>query len=50
MSVRMTIPESESGGGFAKVNRPIAGATHDEELPVGERPLQLCSLFYWRKA
>ncbi len=36
--------ESESGGRFAKINRPIAGATHDKELPVGKHPLQLYSL------
>ncbi|MCK2149037.1 glutathione-dependent disulfide-bond oxidoreductase [Marinobacter alexandrii] len=36
--------ESESGGTFAKINRPIAGPTHDQELPVGEHPLQLYSL------
>ncbi|MDJ0868971.1 MAG: glutathione-dependent disulfide-bond oxidoreductase [Myxococcota bacterium] len=36
--------DSESGGRFAKINRPIAGATHDKELPVGEHPLQLYSL------
>ena len=29
---------------FANINRPIAGATHDKELPVGEHPLQLYSL------
>ena len=34
----------ESGGRFASVNRPIAGATHDQELPVGKHPLQLYSL------
>ena len=34
----------ESGGRFASINRPIAGATHDRELPVGEHPLQLYSL------
>lgn len=34
----------ESGGRFANINRPIAGSTHDEELPVGEHPLQLYSL------
>ncbi|HEV2595894.1 MAG TPA: glutathione-dependent disulfide-bond oxidoreductase [Sphingomicrobium sp.] len=33
-----------SGGQFANINRPIAGATHDEELPVGEHPFQLYSL------
>lgn len=34
----------ESGGRFANINRPIAGATHDRELPVGKHPLQLYSL------
>ena len=34
----------ESGGRFAAINRPIAGATHDKELPVGKHPLQLYSL------
>ena len=34
----------ESGGRFASINRPIAGATHDKELPVGEHALQLYSL------
>ncbi|PTW49157.1 GST-like protein [Sphingomonas faeni] len=34
----------ESGGRFASINRPIAGATHDNELPVGKHPLQLYSL------
>ncbi len=33
-----------SGGRFASINRPIAGATHDSELPVGLHPLQLYSL------
>ena len=36
--------DSESGGRFANINRPIAGPTHDKELPVGEHPLQLHSL------
>ncbi|MGQ4277404.1 glutathione-dependent disulfide-bond oxidoreductase [Pseudidiomarina sp. E22-M8] len=36
--------DQESGGKFAKINRPIAGATHEQELPVGEHPLQLYSL------
>ena len=36
--------DAESGGKFAKINRPIAGATHEQELPVGEHPLQLHSL------
>ena len=34
----------ESGGKFASINRPIAGPTHDKELPVGVHPLQLYSL------
>jgi GST-like protein len=33
-----------SGGTFASINRPIAGATHEKELPVGRHPLQLYSL------
>ena len=36
--------DQESGGKFASINRPIAGATHDKELPVGKHPLQLYSL------
>ncbi len=36
--------DQESGGRFANINRPIAGPTHDKELPVGEHPLQLHSL------
>jgi GST-like protein len=36
--------EQESGGTFASINRPIAGATHDKELPVGKHPLQLYSM------
>lgn len=36
--------ETESGGTFASINRPIAGATHDKELPIGKHPLQLYSL------
>ena len=34
----------ENGGKFASINRPIAGPTHDKELPVGRHPLQLYSL------
>jgi GST-like protein len=33
-----------NGGTFANINRPIAGATHEKELPVGQHPLQLYSL------
>ncbi len=36
--------DKESGGRFANINRPIAGATHDKDLPVGEHPFQLYSL------
>jgi GST-like protein len=34
----------ESGGRFASINRPIAGPTHEKELPIGKHPLQLYSL------
>jgi GSH-dependent disulfide-bond oxidoreductase len=36
--------QKPSGGEFASINRPVAGATHDKELPVGRHPLQLYSL------
>ena len=36
--------EKASGGAFANINRPIAGATHEKELPVGKHPMQLYSL------
>ena len=36
--------DKESGGRFAAINRPIAGATREQELPVGKHPLQLHSL------
>lgn len=35
--------DKENGGKFANINRPIAGATHDKDLPVGKHPLQLYS-------
>ncbi len=35
--------DKESGGRFASINRPIAGPTHDKDLPVGKHPLQLYS-------
>ena len=35
---------TESGGKFASINRPIAGATHQADLPVGKHPLQLYSV------
>ncbi|MFN3570228.1 MAG: glutathione-dependent disulfide-bond oxidoreductase [Polaromonas sp.] len=37
-------PPASSGGRFANINRPVAGPTHDKELPVGRHPLQLYSL------
>jgi GST-like protein len=36
--------DKPSGGQFANINRPISGATHDKELPVGKHPFQLYSL------
>ena len=36
--------EPGNGGKFANINRPVAGATHDKALPVGEHPFQLYSL------
>jgi GST-like protein len=36
--------DKENGGQFASINRPIAGPTHEKELPVGRHPLQLYSL------
>ena len=34
----------ENGGRFASINRPVAGPTHDKELPIGKHPFQLYSL------
>ncbi len=36
--------DAPSGGQFENINRPVAGATHEKELPIGEHPLQLYSL------
>ncbi len=36
--------DSENGGAFASINRPVAGATKEQELPVGKHPFQLYSL------
>lgn len=36
--------EKPDGGQFASINRPVAGPTHEKDLPVGEHPLQLYSL------
>lgn len=35
---------SEDGSKFSNINRPIAGSTHDKELPIGKHPIQLYSL------
>lgn len=36
--------DSENGGAFSNINRPIAGPTHEKELPIGKHPFQLYSL------
>ena len=36
--------DKANGGKFANINRPISGATHDKDLPVGKHPFQLYSL------
>lgn len=36
--------DQPSGGAFASINRPVSGATHERDLPVGEHPIQLYSL------
>ncbi|MFA5678566.1 MAG: glutathione-dependent disulfide-bond oxidoreductase [Pseudomonas sp.] len=36
--------DKDNGGKFASINRPIAGPTHERDLPVGKHPLQLYSL------
>jgi len=36
--------DSQNGGAFASINRPVSGATHDKNLPVGEHDLQLYSM------
>ena len=36
--------KGENGGQFASINRPVAGPTHDKDLPIGKHPLQLYSL------
>ncbi|CAN7654739.1 glutathione-dependent disulfide-bond oxidoreductase [Phyllobacterium sp. LjRoot231] len=41
---KIWIWNKESGGRFANINRPIAGPTHDKDLPIGRHPLQLYSL------
>jgi len=41
---RVWSPATPSGGAFASINRPVAGKTHELELPIGKHPLQLYSL------
>ena len=41
---KVWILDAETGGTWASINRPIAGPTHDKELPIGKHPLQLYSL------
>ena len=41
---KVWIWDQANGGQFANINRPVAGATHDKALPVGQHPLQLHSL------
>ena len=41
---RVWMWDKASGGQFANINRPIAGATHDKALPIGKHPFQLYSL------
>lgn len=41
---KVWIWDSENGGKFSKINRPIAGQTHEKILPVGDHPLQLYSM------
>ena len=36
--------DKENGGTFANINRPVAGATHEKNLPIGKHPLQLHSM------
>ena len=36
--------DKENGGQFSKINRPVSGATHQKELPIGKHPFQLYSL------
>ena len=44
MPPKVWVWEKGNGGAFANINRPIAGPTHDKELPVGKHPHQLYSL------
>jgi GST-like protein len=41
---KIWVAPASSGGTFASINRPVAGATHEQALPVGKHPLQLYSL------
>ncbi|MEF1218236.1 glutathione-dependent disulfide-bond oxidoreductase [Photobacterium damselae] len=37
-------PDTNNGGQWASINRPVSGATHQRELPVGDHPIQLYSM------
>ncbi|KAB1183419.1 glutathione-dependent disulfide-bond oxidoreductase [Photobacterium damselae] len=37
-------PDTNNGGQWASINRPVSGATHQRELPIGEHPIQLYSM------
>ncbi len=41
---KVWVADKENGGAFAKINRPVSGATHEKTLPLGKHPLQLYSL------
>jgi len=41
---KVWVCDKENGGQFSRINRPISGATHEKELPVGRHPFQLYSL------
>ena len=41
---KVRAPPANASGRFANINRPVAGPTHDKELPAGKHPLQLYSL------
>ncbi|HIF9258264.1 TPA: glutathione-dependent disulfide-bond oxidoreductase [Photobacterium damselae] len=41
---QMWAPDTNNGGQWASINRPVSGATHQRELPVGEHPIQLYSM------
>ncbi len=42
--INSRLKATRNGGQFANINRPMAGATHEKELPIGRHPLQLYSM------